>query len=142
MSPEPESDNPAPERSGTRSCYACRRKKIRCDRNDPCSACVRSAKTCVFPPIGPRVRRTKKTIMADMAGRLASLEKTLARVTAERQATTIPDIFVFDNSESTEDGSERSNDDVLLQRGSSSQYFNEILLSRMIGEVLESTSSR
>jgi hypothetical protein len=96
----------------------------------------------VFPPIGPRVRRTKKTIMADMAGRLASLEKTLARVTAERQATTIPDIFVFDNSESTEDGSERSNDDVLLQRGSSSQYFNEILLSRMIGEVLESTSSR
>lgn len=74
--------------------------------------------------------------MADMAGRLASLEKTLARVAAERQATAIPDIFVFDNSESTEDGSERSNDDVLLQRGSSSQYFNEILLSRMIGEVL------
>ena len=74
--------------------------------------------------------------MADMAGRLASLEKTLARVTAERQATDIPEIFVFDNSESTEDGSERSNDDVLLQRGSSSQYFNEILLSRMIGEVL------
>ncbi|EEU36122.1 uncharacterized protein NECHADRAFT_53038 [Fusarium vanettenii 77-13-4] len=134
MSPEPESDNPAAERSTTRSCYACRRKKIKCDRNDPCSACVRSAKTCVFPPIGPRVRRTKKTIMADMAGRLASLEKTLARVTAERQATSIPDIFVFDNAESTEEGSERSNDDVLLQRGSSSQYFNEILLSRMIGE--------
>ncbi|RMJ15488.1 hypothetical protein CDV36_004842 [Fusarium kuroshium] len=134
MSPEPESDNPAPERSGTRSCYACRRKKIRCDRNDPCSACVRSAKTCVYPPIGPRVRRTKKTIMADMAGRLASLEKTLARVTGERQVTAIPDIFVFDNVESAEEGSERSNDDVLLQRGSSSQYFNEILLSRMIGE--------
>lgn len=75
--------------------------------------------------------------MADMAGRLASLEKTLARVTGERQVTAIPDIFVFDNAESAEEGSERSNDDVLLQRGSSSQYFNEILLSRMIGEVCE-----
>ncbi|KAI2605613.1 hypothetical protein GGR54DRAFT_633455 [Hypoxylon sp. NC1633] len=34
------------------SCVSCRRSKIRCDRNLPCSACVRSKrKTCVFEPI-------------------------------------------------------------------------------------------
>ncbi|KAI1762643.1 hypothetical protein GGR53DRAFT_500615 [Hypoxylon sp. FL1150] len=33
------------------SCVSCRKSKIRCDRNLPCSACVRSQhKTCVFEP--------------------------------------------------------------------------------------------
>jgi hypothetical protein len=31
--------------------------------------------------------------------------------------------------------SERSREDVVIQKGSSSQYFNEILLSRVIEEV-------
>ncbi|KAK7958047.1 hypothetical protein PG988_012895 [Apiospora saccharicola] len=35
------------------ACVACRRSKVRCDRNMPCGACVRSKhKTCVFEP-GP-----------------------------------------------------------------------------------------
>ncbi|KAI1371457.1 hypothetical protein F4677DRAFT_450430 [Hypoxylon crocopeplum] len=34
------------------SCVSCRRSKIRCDRNLPCGACVRSKhKTCVFEPV-------------------------------------------------------------------------------------------
>ncbi|KAK7926873.1 hypothetical protein PG985_003871 [Apiospora marii] len=33
------------------ACVACRRSKVRCDRNMPCGACVRSKhKTCVFEP--------------------------------------------------------------------------------------------
>ncbi|KAI0832266.1 hypothetical protein F5Y06DRAFT_188717 [Hypoxylon sp. FL0890] len=36
------------------SCVSCRRSKIRCDRNLPCGACVRSKhKTCVYEPQGP-----------------------------------------------------------------------------------------
>ncbi|KAI0134846.1 fungal-specific transcription factor domain-containing protein [Daldinia grandis] len=35
------------------SCVSCRRSKIRCDRNMPCNACVRSKhKTCVYEPQG------------------------------------------------------------------------------------------
>ncbi|KAI1452506.1 hypothetical protein F4805DRAFT_472371 [Annulohypoxylon moriforme] len=35
------------------SCVSCRRSKIRCDRNLPCGACVRSKhKTCVYEPQG------------------------------------------------------------------------------------------
>ncbi|KAI1134740.1 hypothetical protein F5Y05DRAFT_406335 [Hypoxylon sp. FL0543] len=36
------------------SCVSCRRSKIRCDRNLPCGACVRSKhRTCVYEPQGP-----------------------------------------------------------------------------------------
>ncbi|KAI0378874.1 hypothetical protein F5Y04DRAFT_142112 [Hypomontagnella monticulosa] len=36
------------------SCVTCRKSKIRCDRNLPCGACVRSKhKTCVYEPQGP-----------------------------------------------------------------------------------------
>ncbi|KAL7629864.1 hypothetical protein AAE478_001387 [Parahypoxylon ruwenzoriense] len=40
------------------SCVSCRKSKIRCDRNLPCGACVRSKhKTCVFEPQGlPHLR--------------------------------------------------------------------------------------
>ncbi|OTB03859.1 hypothetical protein M426DRAFT_321349 [Hypoxylon sp. CI-4A] len=40
------------------SCVSCRRSKIRCDRNLPCGACVRSKhRTCVYEPQGPMLPR-------------------------------------------------------------------------------------
>ncbi|KAI1383770.1 uncharacterized protein F4822DRAFT_50573 [Hypoxylon trugodes] len=40
------------------SCVSCRRSKIRCDRNLPCGACIRSKhKTCVYEPQGPPLSR-------------------------------------------------------------------------------------
>ncbi|KAI5861490.1 hypothetical protein GGS23DRAFT_575377 [Durotheca rogersii] len=47
---------PKPDRRRRRpalSCVSCRKSKVRCDRNQPCGACVRSKhKTCVFEPQG------------------------------------------------------------------------------------------
>lgn len=68
---------PAPTPIISRSCHTCNSKKIRCNRTQPCSSCVRSGKTCTYPP-ARRVRRTKKTILADMASRLSSLERSVA----------------------------------------------------------------
>ncbi|KAI1413911.1 hypothetical protein F5Y13DRAFT_198319 [Hypoxylon sp. FL1857] len=52
-----EAQNPKADRRRRRpalSCVSCRRSKIRCDRNLPCGACVRSKhKTCVYEPQGP-----------------------------------------------------------------------------------------
>ena len=43
----------------TLSCTNCRRRKIKCDRNSPCSPCKRSGKRCVSPaPV--RVRRAQQ----------------------------------------------------------------------------------
>lgn len=45
------------------SCVSCRKSKIRCDRNMPCGACVRSKhRTCVFDPqIHPSPRQSDMT---------------------------------------------------------------------------------
>lgn len=131
-----------------RSCQLCHRRKVRCDKKEPCEPCTRAGKPCVFPPAGRGLRRPKKTIMADMATRLASLEKTLAQTSDgaeshrssprdavlesvrsspyERPATATPCSSV---------DRRRSGDDILVQKGSSSQYFNEILLTKVIEEV-------
>ena len=134
-----------------RSCYTCNRNKIRCDRSGPCSSCTRSGKQCSYPPSGSRIRRSKKTIMAEMASRISSLEKSLAKATAEPKTggsgprTPLPatetetknTTFSAQPAREKQSGtlSERSREDVVVQKGSSSQYFNEILFSRVIEEV-------
>lgn len=157
MDPEPSSSSPSSPRAAgrsttppsntnrtiTRSCYSCNKKKIRCDKTDPCSACTRAARPCVFPPQGPRIRRTKRTIIADMSSRLSDLEKSLSRardkarspsiVEATRSATKTP--LPARNSPYGSPLTDGSREDVLVQSGSSSHYFNEVLLSRAIRDV-------
>lgn len=134
-----------------RSCYACNRNKIRCDRSAPCSSCKRSGKPCSYPPSGPRIRRSKKTIMAEMASRISILEKSLAKATDERRTSrsgprtplpgtendTTNTMYSAQPARKTHSGnsSERFREDIVVQKGSLTQYFNEILLSRAIEEV-------
>ncbi|OGM39670.1 fungal specific transcription factor domain protein [Aspergillus bombycis] len=44
------------------SCVVCARRKVRCDRNDPCSACIKRGVECVFPThIPPRRRKRQRS---------------------------------------------------------------------------------
>ncbi|KIX04842.1 uncharacterized protein Z518_05713 [Rhinocladiella mackenziei CBS 650.93] len=84
--------------------------------------------------------------MENMTSRISSLEKSLAKATEEEgRGRSAPRIPFSDASNTTTSPSsvagthsgklnERSNEDILVQKGSSSHYFNEILLSRIIGE--------
>ena len=131
----------------SRSCYACNSKKIRCDKGEPCSSCKRSGKPCSYPASGPRVRRSKKTVVAEMASRISILETALAKVKDEQRIgsfgartnnakTTAADRSATSASQThLRKGSRRRQRDVIVQKGSSSQYFNEVLLSRILGEV-------
>ena len=49
----------AVRKSNPPSCNLCRRRKIRCDRADPCSHCVRNGAVCVSSPLpgAPRGRQ-------------------------------------------------------------------------------------
>lgn len=126
-----------------RSCYGCNTKKIRCDKKKPCSSCTRAGKPCGYPPVGQRKRRAKETIMADMASRIKSLEKSITKV-RENEAS-VSTILISEAANTSPlrtatalhsgNLSERSREDVVVQKGSSSQYFNEIILSRVIREV-------
>jgi hypothetical protein len=123
-----------------RSCYACHSKKIKCDKKEPCSSCIRSSKTCSYPPLGPRVRRRKQAIISDMASRIASLEKSLAQAGKEVPTafTPISEPRSPGSPDETEGREER--DDVLVQEGSSDQYFNEVFFSRAIEEIRDGNS--
>lgn len=126
--------------SNLRSCFNCNRKKIRCDKKLPCTACTRSDKQCSYPASGPRSRRTKMTMMEEMASRVSTLEKSLkdARNQTSSVATSSAPASgstVTTPRMQTGDSGERIRDDILVQEGSSSQYFNEILLSRVLEEV-------
>lgn len=42
------------------SCSTCRRRKIKCDRHDPCTTCVKAVQQCIFiPPTRGKRKRTK-----------------------------------------------------------------------------------
>ncbi|KAK8042893.1 hypothetical protein PG994_013376 [Apiospora phragmitis] len=47
------------------ACVACRRSKVRCDRNMPCGACVRSKhKTCVYEPVPTKLNSRNLAVAA------------------------------------------------------------------------------
>ena len=126
-----------------RSCHACNSKKIKCDKKDPCSACVRTGRSCAFPSPGPRKRRTRKAIMADMASRISSLEESLTKARGEAAVATGTLHDTDSETPSTQpraaspDGTARelAGADVLVHNGAGSQYFNDVIFSKFIGEV-------
>ena len=72
-----------------RSCFECRRRKVRCDRSHPCKRCIDFEIKCVFPHTDPPTR--SENIINSDDQRSLSLEERLEMV--ERIVTTaIPDI--------------------------------------------------
>lgn len=62
------------------SCATCRRRKVRCDRRDPCSGCIRSNIECVFPERAQRAKRSRAT-----AARLAEADSGSSRLKANHE---------------------------------------------------------
>ena len=64
-------------KSKTPSCNVCRRRKIKCDRADPCSNCVRCGSVCVssVPSGAPRGRQGgRRRVDRELLDRMAKLE--------------------------------------------------------------------
>ncbi|KAK2749673.1 hypothetical protein FQN57_005895 [Myotisia sp. PD_48] len=61
-------------RPNPRSCVTCRRRKVRCNKLQPCSNCVKAKIECVFPSPGRAPRKSKKPRDSELLARLRSLE--------------------------------------------------------------------
>jgi hypothetical protein len=58
-SPTPEQNTTAkPHRKRVLACLLCQQRKVKCDRNFPCTNCVRAGTQCVSP-LAPRQRRRR-----------------------------------------------------------------------------------
>ncbi|KAL2871069.1 putative C6 transcription factor [Aspergillus lucknowensis] len=77
-----------------RSCITCRRRKVRCDKRNPCSNCVKAGIECMFPPPGRAPRKTKRPPAenAELLSRLRQLESIVeaAITSSNTQATPSP----------------------------------------------------
>lgn len=140
-------------RPRTRSCTVYHRRKVRCDKKLPCSQCIRSDFECSYPP--PPARRAKTTTINDVASRILQMEKTiealkvrqvLPQTTASISSVTPTDSVpspasISSDGESGEhgEGSRRGErgcrEGLLFNKGMSSHYVNEVLLTRAIEQV-------
>ncbi|KAJ3570988.1 hypothetical protein NPX13_g5538 [Xylaria arbuscula] len=64
-----------------RSCILCRQRKVKCDRRQPCSNCVRAGTNCVHPPgAGRAAKRSRQAVDTKVLDRLSQLETTIRRL--------------------------------------------------------------
>lgn len=64
-----------------RSCVLCRQRKVKCDRRQPCSNCVRARASCVHPPgAGRAAKRPRQAVDTKVLDRLSHLETTIRRL--------------------------------------------------------------
>ncbi|KAF2848547.1 hypothetical protein T440DRAFT_167951 [Plenodomus tracheiphilus IPT5] len=66
-----------------RSCVTCRRRKVKCDKKNPCSNCLRAKVECVFPGPGRAPRKSRKPPDADLLDRLRRLEGVVSSLNAQ-----------------------------------------------------------
>lgn len=57
------------------SCLECRRRKLKCDKGQPCTNCIRNARQCVF--IAPGLDSEAQARLADVKEKMGMLERTL-----------------------------------------------------------------
>lgn len=75
----------------TLSCVLCQKRKVKCDRNDPCAGCVKLGVECIASvPAPPRPRKR----ITDLQSRLERCEEALkvqgARPETGDSSTTVP----------------------------------------------------
>lgn len=65
---------PAATPPNPRSCTTCRKRKVRCDKKNPCASCLKTGSVCIFPGPGRAPRRRRKPQDAELMARLKRLE--------------------------------------------------------------------
>ncbi|KAH0490221.1 hypothetical protein TgHK011_001700 [Trichoderma gracile] len=59
------------------SCVACARRKVKCDRLEPCSSCSKSRAACVYRAPVPSQRHRRRLTQGDLLSRVRELESIL-----------------------------------------------------------------
>ena len=77
-----------------RSCVTCRRRKVKCNKEFPCSNCVRQHIDCVFPAPGRAPRKPKKpdSELLDRLRRLEGVVRNLGALPGEDDAALLRQI--------------------------------------------------
>ncbi|KAJ5979815.1 hypothetical protein N7481_007113 [Penicillium waksmanii] len=123
-------------RLAARSCIACHRRKVRCDRGVPCTNCTRCEFTCVYPK---ETAEKRPASLQHVSDRLERVESMLARFCETQLSDCNLPSAINEPNEKTEDGlgegreaDNRQNHHTNLNQGQSTQRNNmswEVLLN-------------
>lgn len=81
-SSEPAAQSPSSgqsDRRQKRSCVRCSRRKVKCDKQYPCSTCTKAQVQCVFFSPTPSRRHKRKYVNEDVVARLRRYEDLLKK---------------------------------------------------------------
>jgi hypothetical protein len=101
---ERKNSHSAPHGLNARSCVTCRRRKVKCDKQAPCSNCSKAGSQCVFPAPGraPRRPRTGTKVVsereAELLKRLRRLEGVVEELSGQVEIEAIKHSPSSDNS--------------------------------------------
>lgn len=130
-------------RTAARSCLTCHRRKIRCNKESPCSNCARNDISCCYPGVKQiHHRPLQRATISEISTRLARLERTLSTIT-ENGATPNLDrkpaaeIIAPRSDWATDEGltAESSPEELLVQDGDISCYINEVILLQILDNI-------
>ncbi|KAI3400384.1 hypothetical protein diail_3401 [Diaporthe ilicicola] len=77
----------APPFPHIRSCELCRQRKVKCDRQQPCSHCTRSGQECLYPSgPGRAPKRSRRAENAQLMDKLSRLEHIIKRLASENKS--------------------------------------------------------
>ena len=111
----------APHGLNARSCVTCRRRKVKCDKQFPCSNCSKAGQQCVFPAPGRAPRRPRaggKVVSereAELLKRLRRLEGVVEELSGQVEIEAVKHSPSSDNSSSHRDGDPSS--DTISNKG-------------------------
>ncbi|KAI1814334.1 hypothetical protein GGS20DRAFT_549021 [Poronia punctata] len=86
-----DSSTSPPQLTNLRTCNLCRQRKVKCDRQQPCSNCVKAGATCVHPPgPGRAAKRPRQAVDDRVLDRLSQLEATIRRLQHQAKESATP----------------------------------------------------
>ncbi|KAI4245871.1 MAG: hypothetical protein LQ352_006500 [Teloschistes flavicans] len=78
--PASTAETSAAQKPKSHACVSCQRRKIKCDRRDPCANCIKFRIDCIFRAPAPPRRRPRKSPEAALLARLRRYEELLKGV--------------------------------------------------------------
>jgi hypothetical protein len=69
--------------ANARSCVTCRKRKVKCNKAQPCSNCARAKIECIFPGPGRAPRKSRKPPDGELMDRLRRLEGVVQSLNAQ-----------------------------------------------------------
>ena len=132
-----------------RSCWTCHKRKVRCDKELPCSTCVRTGSECSYPELPEKKKRSKRLPASAILARLAHLERKINQInkrggaagSGSKQSITVAgtstDAPIVANKAVVETDShpEKETPGVLLSQGGQSRYFSDEMMASIAQNV-------